>query len=397
MSPSSGVGLPEALERAASALVADADAIRPANGDPGALLAELAPESAARVLRWLLEHEPEDGAELAEEWCEDAGSGSTAVLAVAEAGLPKAGRKALRRIRHRLRSRGVVVLEAAPTPTVATLPRVEEAIDAAVLSPLDPRGHRAAFLVTSHPSGGARVFELVADEVEGVLDCRVYSAGRSKVRQFLKEFEGQVSAVSAPSDSVRAWIARVAEAQRPSRPAPRMFSEWRGDIARAPEGVRTPGELARDALGALDDPAALERAATLVREAKIGPWPPLPELLQELVEKLTKLGEGTLVVSPAARREQSDQVLEEALPRIYAEPHADRTAARFEEAAYVFWKNDAEDDARACLAAAASFRAGEPAANPVARVLLEVVLEPALRKLEDGGDAGGADASGVET
>jgi hypothetical protein len=176
-----------------------------------------------------------------------------------------------------------------------------------------------------------------------------------------------------------------------------MFSEWRGDIARAPEGVRTPGELARDALGALDDPAALERAATLVREAKIGPWPPLPELLQELVEKLTKLGEGTLVVSPAARREQSDQVLEEALPRIYAEPHADRTAARFEEAAYVFWKNDAEDDARACLAAAASFRAGEPAANPVARVLLEVVLEPALRKLEDGGDAGGADASGVET
>ena len=32
------VGLPEALERAASALEADADAIRPANGDPFQLL-----------------------------------------------------------------------------------------------------------------------------------------------------------------------------------------------------------------------------------------------------------------------------------------------------------------------------------------------------------------------
>lgn len=397
MSPSGGVGLPEALERAASALAADADAIRPANGDPGALLAELRPEAAVRVLRWLLEHEPEDGAELAEEWCEDTEGGAAAVLSVEEAGLPKPGRKTLRRIRHRLRSRGVEVPEAAPAPTVATLPKVEEAFDAAVLSPLDPRGHRAAFLVTSHPSGGARVFELVLDEVEGVLDCRVYSAGRSKVREFLKEFEGQGSAVSAPSESVRAWIARVAEAQRPGRPAPRMFSEWRGELTRSSAGTSTPGELVREALGATEAPAALERAVTLARESQIGPWPPLPELLQELVEKLDELGKSTLVVSPAARREQSDGVLEEALPRIYAEPHAERTAARFEEAAYVLWKGGVEDDARACLAAAVAFRAGDPGANPVARVMLEVVLEPALRKLEEGGDADGADASGVET
>ena len=38
MSAQSGVGLPEALERAASALPAEADAIRPANGDPAQLL-----------------------------------------------------------------------------------------------------------------------------------------------------------------------------------------------------------------------------------------------------------------------------------------------------------------------------------------------------------------------
>jgi len=388
MSPPTGVGLPEALERAASSLAADADAIRPANGDPGALLAELSPEAAARVLRWLLENEPEDGAELADEWSEEPDRGAAVVLSLDEAALPKAGRKALRRIRHRLRSRGVEVPEPAPAPTVATLPPVEESIDEAVMSPLDPRGHRAVFLVTSHPSGGARVFELVLDEVEGVLDCRVYSAGRSKVRQFLKEFEGQGTAVGAPSDSVRAFISRVAEAQSARRPAPRIFSEWRSDLTRAAEGTPTPGELARAELGAPDDRASRDRALALVRESKVGPWPPAGEVLQELARKLDELAEGTVIVSPAARREQAEGVLGDALPEIYAEPHGERTAARFEEAAYVLWKDGAADDARACLAAAVAFRSEAPADNPLARALLEVVLEPALRKLEESADAG---------
>jgi hypothetical protein len=397
MSPPTGVGLPEALERAASALEGDADAIRPANGDPDALLGELAPDAATRVLRWLLENEPEDGAELAEVWSDDDGRGAAVVLGVEEAGLPKAGRKALRRIRHRLRSRGVEVPEAAPEPTVATLPKVEEAIDEAVLSPLDPRGNRAAFLVTSHPSGGARVFELVLDEEQGILDCRVYSAGRKKVREFLKEFEGQGSAVSVPGDAVRAWIARVAQAQSASRPAPRLFSEWRAELTRAPEGARTPGEQVREALGVPEDAALLERAVEMAREGRVGPWPPAPEALKDLVEKLDELAEGKVIASPAARREQADGVLGDALPGLYAEPRGERTAARFEEAAYVFWRSDAEEDARACLAAAAAFRAGAPQENAVARSLLEALLEPALRKVEEGASAEGADEGLVES
>ncbi len=397
MSPLTGVGLPEALERAASALAADADAIRPANGDPGTLLGELSPEAAVRVLRWLLEHEPVEGAELAEEWCGDEERGATAILAMDEAGLPKVGRKALRRIRHRLRSRGVDAPETTPAPIVATLPRVEEAIDEAVLSPLDPRGNRAAFLVMSHPSGGARVFELVLDEGQGILDCRVYSAGRSKVRQFLKEFASQSAAVSAPSDAVRASIARAARAQHSTRLAPRVFSEWRSELTGAPEGTRTPGELARDALGVPDEPDALQRVVARVREKRIGPWPPAPELLQELAEKLDELAEGMLVLSPAARREHADSVLAEALPRVYGKPYDECTAARFEESAYVFWKGGADDDARDCLAAAASFRAGAPAENPVARAMLDMVFETALRKLDERAQAGEADAAGGMT
>ena len=83
---STSVGLPEALERAATALPSDADAIRPANGDPGALLRALDAEAAARVLGWLLQFEPEAGSELAAAWAEepDAEAGTRLARALVE-------------------------------------------------------------------------------------------------------------------------------------------------------------------------------------------------------------------------------------------------------------------------------------------------------------------------
>jgi len=386
MSKPSGVGLAEALERAASQLRAEAQGIRPANGDPARLLELLEPDAAARVLRWLLEHEPDDGAELAEAWAEDSEAGAAALLQIHEAGLPKTGRKALRRAQHRLRSRGVAVPESPPGPLIATLPRVEEALDEAMLSPLDPGGARAAYLVTSHPSGGARVFELLLDEGRGVIDCRVYSTSRSKARRFLKASAGagDLAAVSAPPAAVRALVQRVAAAQSPERGLPRGFSEWRAQVAQAPAGTRTPGELARDALGGQAEPAALARAVELVRDAAIGPWPPEAKALHALAERLGELARGAVIVSGARRREQIDRALGDALPELFAEPFAERTAHRFEETAYVLWQSGRVDDARACLAAAARLREGDPQENPVARALIELVLAPVLRQLEDG-------------
>ena len=90
----------------------------------------------------------------------------------------------------------------------------------------------------------------------------------------------------------------------------------------------------------------------------------------------------TLTVG-AAIWEQAEHVLENGLEEIFAEPFRSHTAARFEETAYVFWKRDREDDARACLAAAAAFRAGDARQNPVAKAMVERVLAPVLQKLEE--------------
>jgi hypothetical protein len=342
------IGLPEALERAAVALPAQAEAIRPANGDPLRLRQLLDVPAAARVLSWLLQHELEAGAELAASWADDPATGAEPLQRVDAAALSKPARKALRRALHQLRSRGVSVAEAPKEQRVATLPPLDDAVDAAMVTPLDAWGARAVYLATSHPSGGVRLFELVLDDLRGVLEFEVYSSGRSKVRKFLRDFERRerFAAVAAPTDAVRALIARAVAQQPAERPLPRGFSEWRSRITECPEDTSTPGET----------------------------------------QKIADIGRGLIIVSGLQRREQVRRCVDEALDDLYAPPFAALTARRWEESAYLFWKERREADARACLAAARAFQTGPPSGNPVARAALELVLAPALEGVEDAAD-----------
>jgi hypothetical protein len=379
------VGLPEALERAASALPQDADAIRPANGDPGALLRALAPDAAARVLGWLLGHEPRAGEELADAWAEDPAAAAGPLARLHGEALPKEGRKALRRVHHRLRSRGIEIAEPPSAPVVAKLPPIEEPVRAAFVSAVDPRGARLAYLVEPHPSGGLRLFELMLDEERGIVELEIYATGRSKVRQFIRDLRSRerFPAVEAPADAVRALVGRIADAQPASRPLPRGFVEFRSHLAESAADAKTPGELAREALAAGLGAEALARAVDLVARHEIGPWPAATPVLEKVAERIGELAHSPLVVSGAARREQAQGLLGDALGEVFAEPFDARTAQRFEESAYVFWKTDREADAKACLAAAQAFRERSPADNPVARALLEAVLAPVLAGLDE--------------
>jgi hypothetical protein len=385
-----GVGLPEALERAAVALPADADAIRPANGDPLRLRQLLDVPAAVRVLSWLLQYELEAGAELAASWADDPVAGAEPLQRVEGAALSKPARKALRRALHLLRSRGVSVQEGRREQRVATLPPVSDSVDAAMVTPLDAWGARAVYLVASHPSGGVRLFELVLDEVRGVLEFEVYSSGRSKVRKFLRDFERRerFAAVAAPANAVRALIARAIAQQPAERPLPRGLSEWRSRIGEFPGETATPGELARAALEVSDAemPQLLERAAALVSSNELGPWPPPSEDTRVVAQKIADIGRGVIIVSGLQRREQVRRCMDEALDSLYAQPFAAVTARRWEESAYLFWKERREADARACLAAARAFRTAAPSGNPVARAALELVLAPALEGVEDAAD-----------
>jgi len=377
------VSLAEALEGAASALPTLGDAIRPANGDPARLLAALSPVDRVAVLGWLFFHAPEAGTELAHAWC-DEGPGVEAVLGVEETALPKPGRKALRRVVHGLRARGIAPAPAPPQKVVATLPRVEEEIEAAFLSPIDPSGARVAYLIESAPGTGARLFEMVLDEERGVVEFSAYTATRGEARRFVRTALARQGspATEVAADSLRALIGRIAAGQPGDRALPRAFAEWRNRVTTSAPDARTPGELARAELG---EPTADsgKRAAELVAAGELGPWPAPVPVLRKAAEALKEASRSRLIVSGVQRRDRSEVALQQAIALVFDPARTERTAARLEETAYILWKRGREDDARACLAAARGLRAGPLTDQPVARALLEVALGPVLEKLRE--------------
>lgn len=376
------MSLADALERAASALPDAADAIRPANGDPDRVLAALAPEAAAGVLAWLLANDPEAAGELADAWAER-DAAAPVFAAVAEEGLPKAGRKALRRARHRLRSRGVAVDERAPVPRVARIAPADEDVDAAFVSPIDPTGARIVTLIEANPAGGARLFEVITDARRGIVECRVYTTTRGRARRFGQELAGRerFASTAVPRAAAQALLARAAERQAADRPLPRAFAEWRTHLSRPPEGAATPGRLARAALGD-DAPDGVGRALERIRERALGPWIPAGESLRATAEKLQELSKSKIIVSGVRRREQVDALLKDSAGEVFAGEEATLAAEWLEETAYLHWKAGREDDARACLAAARDVAAAEGGASEVRRALLEAALRPILDQVQ---------------
>ena len=376
-------GLPEALERAAQALRRDADAIRPANGDPSRLAEALDAPGRLRVLSWLLANEPAAAEELAASWARDAEGSGAALLTLDEASLPKSARKIVRRLVHGLRTRGAAPPPDAPVARVATLPSLSDAIDEARLTALDARGGRVVALATSHPGGGVRLFQIVVDDARGVLDFEVFSAARRDIRRWLRDSArgaGQTSVAVSPA-TARALVARAAARHPASRALPRGFAEWRSRIAELEAGAQTPGEQARAALAPEpESTVAGRRVAELVREGAIGPWPPEPRVLQELAMRVAQSREGVLVVSQAARGDQQDRALDEAAKELASGESGELLALRLEEVAFLLWKGGREPDARACLAAAKALREPDDSRLLPARAFVETWLAPILRE-----------------
>ena len=347
------MSLAECLEDAAEALPGDAEQIRPANGDPFQLLDLLAPDAGRRVLGWLMSNHPDEGVELATAWLEDE-EGAQFLVGLSEEGLSKTGRKALRKLSHQVRSRGIEWPEAGVSePHVGRLPVLDEKISMAYVSPCDPRGGRLVYIVESNPAGGARVFEALLDMERGIVDFQVYRAGRRQVGEFVRDLKRRprFAAVEAAPDSVRELIRRQLAAHSADRPLPKQFSEWRGKLGLDDSGEPTPGELVREELVGDVDDAALEALGELARQGEVGPWPPagLDRVMASLHEEFS---------GPAADVGALSQRVSEEVKALYLEDTAAvANADRFEETAYVWWRDGREDLARACLATARGLRA----------------------------------------
>ena len=372
------MSLADALEAAATANPDWADEIRPANGDPFQLLDGLDDSVARDLLVWLLAEEPDAACELADEWS-DEDEGLSIVSSLSEDGLPKPGKKALRRILHRLRSRGVAMPEAQVAPKVARVGGVEDSIEGAFVSPLDPMGARFVYQLEPNPQGGARLFEIVIDDVRGIVGFEVYSASRNKVRSFLRDLvrRKEFPALEIPREAARALVARVVGLNTPERAAPRGFSEWRSRVAEAAEGVTLPGDEVAAALEADSDSAA---TVALIEDGKVGPWPPSEEVVIPLIERLREAADSSVIVSGATKEDQLKEMVFDAIDAIFSAEARATTRHRFRETAWALWKSGDEANARLCLGAAERFAGdGSLRDDPVAQILLELPLRPAMQ------------------
>jgi len=397
------MSLPESLEHAASELTNLSDRIRPANGDPHRLLAELEPDQACELLGWILCHEPGAAEELMGAWGETQ-EGAAVLLAQSEADVPKPGRKLLRKAHHRLRSQGYEVAPSASSAAAPSVRRVAGSDDrwqAAHVSIPDFRGARMGYLVDPHPAGGARLFEVRFDEGRGVLDFKVYTAGRSKVRGFLRSLtEGHSQHLfEVDRTALCALVRRASLAQPADRPLPTGFVEWRSRLF--PESVEqqaTPGAEARRALAGAAPPAtALEDVIEEIRAGRAGPWPPGTTWVSEQMEKgRARVAE----LADEARAKVIDAWLEQTARALAETSRAGLIARHLEELAWIRWQSERPQEARALIAVADALPVETPDETPdetrdassdskssddawsrLAQARVEAIFEPFLEEL----------------
>jgi len=349
------MSLPESLEHAASELPNLSDRIRPANGDPHRLLTELEGDQAVELLGWILRHEPGVAEDLVDAWGETE-AGTSVLLAQPETDLPKSARKLLRKAHHRLRSQGY---EVAPRKTAADAPAVrriagpEDRWQAAHLSLPDFRGARMGYLVQPHPAGGARLFEIRFDEGRGILDFKVYNAGRSKVRGFLRSLTGSHARhlFEVDPEALCALVRRASLAQPADRPLPTGFVEWRSRLfPESLEAADTPGTRARRALvGHPSSATALEDVLEEVRAGRLGPWPPGTAWVGERMEQGRA---GLAGLTGEAREKAIEAWLEQASVALAEHGGPGLIARHLEEMAWIRWRDERPDEARALIAVA---------------------------------------------
>jgi hypothetical protein len=280
---------------------------------------------------------------------------AAALLADLEAHAPNRSlRKALRRALYVVRQRGVPLPERAAAEKPA--PRVVEPDVEGLLSHVDGRGDRLAWLVRPQAAGGALLVAAQLNEPEGLRDVQLADVTRKQLRAARQQLERDAGLRLVPADwhVVDALLVEAHErAQSDDRH--RDYLRLRARLVTTPprppaepvsRHVATPGPDEAAALGA--DSGALLALPEFVT------WWPAPEALAPWMEEIGALRDSPLVVSRAAQEERVRDVIRTAIATLVP---AAVFARRLEGSAYVLAETGRAPAARQALAVAAALRA----------------------------------------
>lgn len=316
-----------------------------------------------------------DDFENALEQLERQGADAVPALRAAEQVADRARRKSVRRVLHRLRSRGIDVGTVRRSgPRSALRPAAREA-GHAFSTFIDPEGQRLVFLVVP-VRGGARVYELLLSDRRGILQLDRVEGTRRDARRLERDlrrgdgsFEVPVGAALALIAEARAREGGVAAGVDPVALA-QLLSEAKSD-------GRLPGTLARERLAGRDLPD--QRAETVLRErlesGRLAPWLPANLIIEDARREVGQAREGMLVLSEVQRRERDRTVLARHAERAFDRETRTRVARRLEESAWGLLDRRDEEGALAALCAADRVHGGDDAVDvPLLRFLFEYAL-----------------------
>ena len=237
------------------------------------------------------------------------------------------------------------------------------------------------YLVESHPAGGARLFEIRFDEGRGILDFKIYNAGRAKVRGFLRSLtagSGQ-RLLEVDRDALRALVWRASQAQPNDRPLPTSFIEWRTRLfSDELEKESAPGDLARKALGNGELAASIEVLVEEVKSGSLGPWPPKTSWVGDWMDRGREAVED---LEGEIRATRIESWIDEVTASLEDETDQALIARHLDELAWVHWQAEREDEARRLLAVAAALATDASVSTALTRARVESLFGPFLTDL----------------
>ena len=301
-------------------------------------------------------------------------------LRAAERAADRVRRKRVRRMLHRLRSRGVDVGSALRAGSVPGLRPIAREAERAFATFIDPGGQRLLFLLVPVRSE-TRVYEVLVSDVRGVLQVGRFEARRREARGFERELRSRDGVFEIPAGGARALIAGFARVEAGPGAGgvapgvdPVLLTEL---LAGARAGGPVPGELARERLSGRELSGSSAERALRVRfeRGRLAAWLPATSVVEAAQHELASVRDGVLVLSEPQQRERERTLLARHAERAFDPETRARIARRLEESAWGLLEGDDEEGALAALCLTDRVQGSEtPLEVPLLRFLFESAL-----------------------
>ncbi len=279
--------------------------------------------------------------------------------AIAEAYHQKEVRKAVRRIKFKLKQRGVAVSDVnLGDPPAFRLQKAHPDKAEAYVGAIDGSGSRAVLIVVPQlPQGIGLGVGVISDEA-GILEYVFgrYSKKQAKEMQalFFEKLpfmvETSLSHAAALLEQAHSLTSNKGEGSGDYNKIRKWLLEHASPLDNHPVyDILTPDSISRDIL-------TDSQITKLLFHPLIAGWTVPPEGLKSVTEEIDRAEKSPILLSGIQKVERIAQIKEASIRRLYSETQRDLMSRRLEEMGYLFCKLGEEELARICVRSALSFQ-----------------------------------------